>query len=171
MLRLDQQTVMSITMKYHVKLLMPVLCIIMSSCAAPYAKRCAEDQTRTSFSVTISKGVCFGQCPMYSATVYGDGSVEYNGERFVDRVGVHTGTISPEDLCAILTEVEQRKLMQIDTSYVEEVPDAPMTKVTISYRGRSTTVLWNLTTPEQFRTLQSLMVKATHENPALTKAN
>jgi hypothetical protein len=36
--------------------------------------------------------------------------------------------------------------------------------------GRSTTVLWNLTTPEQFRTLQSLVVKATHENPALTKA-
>lgn len=108
---------------------------------------------------------------MYSATVYGDGSIEYNGERFVDRVGAYTGTITPEDLCAIMTEIRDRKLMLVDTSFVEEVPDAPMTKVTLMMHGRSTTVLWNLTTPEQFRTLQSLVVKATHENPALTKAN
>ena len=158
-------------MRYHVRLLLPILCLILTSCAAPYAKRCVEGETRSSFSVTISKGVCFGQCPMYSATVYGDGSIEYNGERFVDRVGAYTGMITPEDLCAIMTEVRDRKLMLVDTSFVEEVPDAPMTKVTMMMHGRSTTVLWNLTTPEQFRTLQSLVVKATHENPALTKAH
>lgn len=160
---------MTITMKYQQFLLPVLLVLLLTSCAAPYATRCVEGLDRSSLRVTISKGVCFGQCPMYTATVYGDGTVEYNGERFVEREGAYAGAISSEDLCAIVTEITAKKLMLVDTSFVEEVPDAPMTKMTLSLRGRSTTVLWNLTTPEQFRTLQSLIVKATHENPALQK--
>lgn len=158
-------------MKYHRFLLPILLVLLLTSCAAPHAKRCVEGLDRSSLRVTISKGVCFGQCPIYTGVVLGDGTVEYYGERFVEREGAYTGKITPEDLCAIVTEIETRKLMIVDTSYVEEVPDAPMTKITIAMRGRSTAVLWNLTTPEQFRTLQSLIVKATHENPALTKTS
>ena len=169
MLRLHQQTITPITMKYH-RFLLPLFCVLLTSCAAPYAKRCVESFDRSSLRVTISKGACFGQCPIYTGVVLGDGTVEYYGERFVEREGAYTGKISPEDLCAIVTEIETRKLMIVDTSYVEEVPDAPMTKITIAMRGRSTAVLWNLTTPELFRALQSLMVKATHENPALVKS-
>jgi len=102
--------------------------------------------------------------------VFGDGTVEYYGERFVEREGAYSGKISPEDLCAIVTEIERRKLVIVDTAYVEEVPDAPMTKITIAMRGRSTAVIWNMTTPELFRRLQTLLVKATHENPALVKS-
>lgn len=147
-------------------------CMILSSCYAPYAKRCADRETRTSFSVTISKGACYGACPTYTATVYGDRSIEYNGERFVERSGLHTGTVSSGDLCAILTEVAQRGLMQSDTSFVDEdIADAPMTSMTISYKGQSTTVRWNLTIPEQFRTIHALMVKNTHENPELAASH
>lgn len=169
-LPLHQQTITSITMKYH-RFLLPLVCVLLSSCAAPYAKRCVEGFDRTSLRVTMSKGACFGQCPIYTATVYGDGTVEYYGERFVDRQGAYAGTISPEDLCAIIAEINTRKLMTVESDFLEEVPDAPKTKLTISMRGASTTVLWNMTTPEQFRTLQSLVVKTTHENPALTKTS
>lgn len=169
-LPLHHQTIMSITMKYHRFLLPCLLVLLLTSCAAPYAKRCVEGLDRSSLRVTISKGACFGQCPIYTGVVFGDGTVEYYGERFVEREGAHSGKISPEDLCAIVTEIERRKLMIVDTAYVEEVPDAPMTKITIAMRGRSTAVIWNMTTPELFRRLQTLLVKATHENPALVKS-
>ncbi len=155
-------------MKYH-RFLLPLLCIIFASCAAPYAKRCVESFDRSSLRVTISKGACFGQCPIYAATVYGDGTVDYTGERFVERMGTYAGRISAADLCAIVTEIERNRLLVVDRSFLEEVPDAPLTKITIVMRGRTVTVQWNLVTPETCRSLHELLVKATHENPSLTK--
>jgi hypothetical protein len=39
-------------------------------------------------SVTMSRGVCFGTCPVYTVTVYGNGSVFYEGRMFVEKEGI-----------------------------------------------------------------------------------
>lgn len=156
-------------MWYHVCVVFISMALLLTSCAAPSARNCAEGFDKSSLRVTMTKGACFGQCPIYSATVYGDGSVDYTGERFVERMGTYAGSIPADDLCAIITEIERNKAMVADRSFLEEVPDAPLTTITIVMRGRTVTVKWNLVTPEMFRSLHSLMVKATHENPTLTK--
>lgn len=157
-------------MWYHLRVAV-LSAMLLLSCAAPSSRNCAEGFDRSSLRATISKGACFGQCPIYSATVFGDGSVEYNGDRFVERMGTFAGHITAENLCAIVTEIERNKLMFADRDFLEEVPDAPLTKITIVMRGRTVTIRWNLVAPDVVRTLDSLLVKATHGNPTLTKAN
>ena len=39
--------------------------------------------------VTIRRTPCYGHCPVYELSVSGDGEVEYSGEWFVAREGVH----------------------------------------------------------------------------------
>ena len=40
-----------------------------------------------SLVITLERTACFGTCPIYKLTVYGDGRVEYEGERFVTVTG------------------------------------------------------------------------------------
>ena len=113
--------------------------------------------------------MCFGKCPVYKGTVWGDGRVTYEGQQNVERLGTFTGVISQEDLCALVTQVRERKLVQLDTSYIDNVPDAPVTTITITDKGRSKTFSWNMGSPEPLRELGSLMVNATFENKKMKR--
>jgi hypothetical protein len=37
--------------------------------------------------VTILCGMCYGRCPAYSVTIWGDGKVVYKGKNFVLKTG------------------------------------------------------------------------------------
>jgi Domain of unknown function (DUF6438) len=45
--------------------------------------------------VALERGGCFGTCPQYTVKITSDGRVRYFGERFVSRLGAHTGHILP----------------------------------------------------------------------------
>ncbi len=40
--------------------------------------------------ITLERTACFGACPVYTLSIYADGTVVYNGERFVDVEGEQT---------------------------------------------------------------------------------
>ena len=42
-------------------------------------------------AIRLSRGACFGTCPIYEVTVAADGTANWNGERFVERVGRYRG--------------------------------------------------------------------------------
>ena len=44
--------------------------------------------------ITLERTACFGVCPVYKLTVYGDGRVVYEGKRFVRVEGTITRNIS-----------------------------------------------------------------------------
>ena len=45
--------------------------------------------------ITLQRTACFGACPVYTVSIYADGTVAYNGERFVEVEGTQTGSIDP----------------------------------------------------------------------------
>ncbi|MCX6140402.1 MAG: DUF6438 domain-containing protein [Candidatus Kapabacteria bacterium] len=138
-------------------IIMFVSCIIVTSCSS--TDSCLKDISRQNFSVSISKGMCFGMCPVYTGTVFGDQKIQYEGRMNVDRKGSYTGIVSKEELCSLITQVRQNKLLTLDTSYIDNVPDAPVTTMTITDMGRTRTFSWNMGSPEPFRELAALMVK------------
>lgn len=143
------------------------LAFFAMSCAS--TDTCTKDLRPENFSVTITKGMCFGMCPVYSGTVLGDGRVRYEGRANVERMGDWSGVITKDELCALLNDVRSGKLMSLDTSFVENVPDAPLTTITITDMGRTKTFRWNLGTPEPLRSIASRMIALTHENTRLGK--
>ena len=42
--------------------------------------------------ITLERTTCFGVCPVYTLTIYGDGRVVYEGTRFVRTEGERTAT-------------------------------------------------------------------------------
>jgi hypothetical protein len=143
------------------------LAVFAMSCAS--TDTCTKDLKPETFSVTITKGMCFGMCPVYSATVLGDGRIRYEGRANVERMGDWSGAATKEDLCALLNDVRSGKLMMLDTTFVDNVPDAPVTTITITDQGRTRTFRWNVGTPEPLRALAQRMVAMTHENATLKK--
>lgn len=57
-------------------------------------------------SIAMTRGPCFGACPMYTVTVYGDGRVVFRGDRFVAQTGEHTRTIDRAQAAALFATAD-----------------------------------------------------------------
>jgi hypothetical protein len=51
--------------------------------------------------VEIERTGCMGKCPAFKATIWNDGVAEYDGKRYVDKMGKHTASVSAEQIAAI----------------------------------------------------------------------
>ncbi len=49
-----------------------------------------------SLIITLERGACYGMCPVYSLTIYGNGKVVYKGDMFVKVAGKIVFGISEE---------------------------------------------------------------------------
>jgi hypothetical protein len=154
-------------MHYRIITIMALVAILVSSCA--FVGDCLKGVNVQNFSVTLDKGMCFGQCPVFNGSVLGDRNVMYNGIRFTEREGMHRSTVSESELCEILTEIRDNNIMSLDTNYRENVADASETELRVVYAGKVKTFRWNLSTPAPFKKLEALMIKHTHENGTLRK--
>jgi hypothetical protein len=156
-----------IAMHYRLITITALATLLLTSCAS--VGDCLKGVTVQNFSVTLDKGMCFGQCPVFNGSVLGDRNVMYNGIRFTEREGMHKGTVSESDLCDIITEIRNNNIMSLDTNYRENVADAPETELRVVYAGKVRTFRWNLSTPDPLKKLEALMIKHTHENGTLRK--
>lgn len=44
-------------------------------------------------TIQIERTMCFGECPVYKVEILSDGTVNYNGESFVEKKGKHSWQI------------------------------------------------------------------------------
>ncbi len=83
--------------------------------------------------ITLERTACFGTCPMYSLSIFEDGKVVYNGEKFVTIEGEQTGEIAPETVTAMVDAFESAGYFgwneAYDTMTVTDMPSA-ITSVT-----------------------------------------
>jgi hypothetical protein len=54
--------------------------------------------------IDLSRGSCFGVCPVYSLQIFGDGTVKYRGSEHVSVRGVREAKISPTEVAKIVNE-------------------------------------------------------------------
>ena len=130
---------------------------------------CTNDLSRENFSITITKGACMGRCPVYDGTVRGDQSIEYMGRMDTEREGVWSGRADEGTLCDIRTLIDENFVMSMKQDQMSEVQDAPATTLSITYKGETRMIRWNLGTPEGLKELVTLMIQLTHENTELTQ--
>jgi hypothetical protein len=87
--------------------------------------------------ITLERTACFGTCPVYQLTIYGDGRVVYEGKAFVTVTGKRTTQISPEQLQQLLTAFETANFFSLNDQYVVEATDLPGAWTSISSNGQS----------------------------------
>lgn len=79
---------------------------------------------------------CYGTCPIYTATIFRNGRVSYNGERFVPFMGQHELTLAPATVTAMLAEARRINFNQFAPSYTANVSDLASTIITVYQPGQ-----------------------------------
>ena len=95
----------------------------------------------SSVRIKLTRTMCFGYCPAYSVEIAGDGSVEYHGEHFVAVEGVQRATISAQRVRDLISKFREAGFFWLYDSYETPITDNPTYIVTLSYDGRTKTVL------------------------------
>ncbi len=82
------------------------------------------------------KTQCFGSCPVYTATIYKDGTVVYNGLMYVKNEGKKVYKLSKDDMNDIYTKLNEDDIMKYSNNYDAEVTDLPSTYLILFKDGR-----------------------------------
>lgn len=90
--------------------------------------------------IRLLRTPCLGRCPAYSVEINGDGTVVYEGEHFVAQQGVRA-RISEVAVRRLYDAFVRAEFFWTFDEYRSPVTDFPTTIVTLSFDGRSKTVL------------------------------
>lgn len=94
-----------------------------------------------SLRITLSRSGCYGNCPAYQVEVHGDGTVFYEGKANVRTKGRRVGKISHESLVKLVDVFRRADYFSLDDRYASGVTDNPTYVSSISFDGRSKSVL------------------------------
>lgn len=79
---------------------------------------------------------CYGTCPSYTATIFADGRVEYDGQRFVRLLGKHTLRLPPATVQELLAEAKRIDFNKLREKYAGNTSDLPATIITVRPAGQ-----------------------------------
>jgi hypothetical protein len=127
-----------------------LLCLLLASlvlpaCAQYKLPRKAKPAQATNATVmpaavepvlVYQRTPCYGRCPTYTATVFADGRVEYDGQRFVSLLGKHTLSLPPATVAAMLAEAKRINFSSLVERYAGHTSDLPATIITVHPEGQ-----------------------------------
>ena len=120
----------------------------------------AQQKSDSKIIITIEKEACFGSCPVYSAQIYTDGTVLYEGKDFVKVTGKKQHKISEEKVKELVKAFEQIKYFSLKDKYESDengmsVTDQPTTTTTISLNGKQKKVVNYYCAPKELEELEN----------------
>jgi hypothetical protein len=88
--------------------------------------------------VTLRRTPCYDHCPVYEVMISSTGAVEYSGEWFVAKEGVHRWQISPQRVRLLAEAFERAGYRALRDEYTRaEMTDAPSCLTSIEYEDGS----------------------------------
>jgi Domain of unknown function (DUF6438) len=89
------------------------------------------------FQIRLERGPCFGACPVYLLTVFADGTVGYEGRRFVEVEGSQAATLTPGEVEALVVAVLEADFFELADEYTVQATDLPSITLTVTMNGRT----------------------------------
>ena len=99
-------------------------------------------------AMTLERTACFGFCPIYKLTVYGNGKVVYEGKRFVKVTGTRTTTISQTAVRKLIADFQKLSYFKLQDSYTGGHTDAPSVITSLTIGKKQKTVNHYLPSPD-----------------------
>jgi len=102
--------------------------VLLASCwtgpdARPATSAPAPPPALPAFEISLERGPCFGDCPVYRLTIRGDGRVDWLGEEHVAAPGARSRQIAPADVQALENELAAARFFERDRS--GRIPHGP----------------------------------------------
>lgn len=97
--------------------------------------------------ITLERTGCYGMCPIYKLTISADGTVVFEGIRFVKKAGIAKSAVSQEQIRELLDAFEKINYFELRDRYdrpedgcKQWLTDHPSAITSISLRGKSKSV-------------------------------
>lgn len=94
----------------------------------------------SSLRITLQRTGCFGFCPSYKLTIYGDGRVVYHGDGFVEYCGEYRGHVSPDAVRQLVDLFKDADYFNLLDRYDARASDAPAFGTSIAFDTSSKSV-------------------------------
>jgi hypothetical protein len=113
------------------------LCLGIGACISACHAQQPSMSTYPDLVITMQRGPCFGTCPVYVLTIYGDGRVIYEGTFSVAVEGTQNARIEAEQIQALVTAFEDANFFGLRDNYAVPATDLPSVDISITINGRS----------------------------------
>jgi putative hemolysin len=88
--------------------------------------------------ITLERTPCFGTCPVYALTVYGDGTAVFVGQDFVEQTGEHRAIIGVEGVNYLVDQFLDAGYLAWEDAYTNrEMTDMPSAITSLTVDGRT----------------------------------
>ena len=88
--------------------------------------------------ITLERTACFGTCPIYTISIFENGDVVYNGEKFVTVTGEQKSQIDPETVKAMVAAFEKAGYFDWKEAYdTQMVTDLPSAITSVTHNGET----------------------------------
>ena len=101
--------------------------------------------------IKMKKTPCFGKCPYFEVSIFNDGSIRYEGFKFVDMMGVYTSQINKKKIALIEDYIRQSDFFSLDEIYDARVTDLPSIIIEVNLNGRYHKVKGRYRIPDNFK--------------------
>lgn len=115
---------------------------------------------------SIKKTACFGECPVWSATIWSDGHAEFLGEKWAKRQGKFSAIVKQNWLKELLANAESSGFFALAPYYPTthtEITDLPTTFIFVESKGRFHQIENHFDAPLALRNFEILFEKKLEE--------
>ncbi|MDT5121699.1 MAG: hypothetical protein QOC96_1181 [Acidobacteriota bacterium] len=119
------------------RLLLASVLLLTSALVAVAQTPSAQNKDQIT-EITLERTTCFGTCPNYTVTLRRDGTITYNGIRFVEMTGTYQGQVYGfERLAQLITSAGYFNLKD---NYSRPITDMPSTITSVVMNGKRKTI-------------------------------
>jgi TonB family protein len=94
----------------------------------------------SSVEIQLRRTGCYGPCPVYSVHLYGDGRVEYRGDRYVGVLGIRNYRVEPSAILDLARKFYEQGFFTLCASYRQRATDLPTVSTSIQVESFSKVV-------------------------------
>lgn len=91
--------------------------------------------------VNLKRTGCMGACPVYQLTIYGDGTVIYDGYAYVEVTGMQITYIPRSKVNELIQRINKANFFALEHRYASAVTDLPTITILVRLGLRTKTVV------------------------------
>ncbi|HEC43179.1 hypothetical protein LCGC14_2877740 [marine sediment metagenome] len=104
--------------------------------------------------IEMEKTSCYGQCPVYTVKIDGDGNGLFKGVENTDYVGLFTFRISTDELSRLISSFEEVGFYDLEDRYYKNVTDLPTVYLTYRKEGKEKRIMDYYGAPQALKSLE-----------------
>jgi len=108
-----------------------LFCVLFVCCQFPSGLADLSPGVVRDIEITLERGMCFGTCPVYSVSLFGNGTIAWMGEMYVEAAGNRTDSLDPALVSDLYDRLIEGGFLDLNDSYaylnITDMPTAILT--------------------------------------------